>query len=506
MVAASHPAASLAAYDVLKEGGNAVDAAVCAAAVLAVVEPTQTGIGGDCFALIMRDGEPIAMNGAGWAPKAASPEVFGASTQISGANAVTVPGAIAAWERLVQDHGTFDFARLLRPAICFAREGYLVTERLARDWARQRDKLNSNEAASATFLPGGEPPLAGERHFQPGLAKALEAIAKNGSSAFYRGWIAEDIVATLQALGGVHQLEDFAEFIPEYVKAIKSNYRGFDIWQCPPSGQGLVSLIAFNILEGFDLTAHDPISVERYHLMAEACRFGYAERDAYIADTRFSKVPSESLLSRKHANDLRNLISGYRRIARLDPPKLPAHRDTVYLAVVDRTQLAVSFINSIYDDFGGGIVSLNSGVVLHNRGEGFVLERGHPNVIAGRKRPMHTIIPSMVSHDGKPVMPFGVTGAHFQPAGQVQVLTNIIDFDMTVQMAIDQPRIFPRGDSFELESTVPREIADGLRALGHAPKLAVNPLGTAQAIWIDRRKGILRGGADSRRDGIAMGW
>lgn len=508
MVASSHPAASLAAYDVLRAGGNAIDAAVSAAAVLAVVEPTQTGIGGDCFALVMRKGDriPVALNGAGWAPAAASADLFGGMSQVSGPNAVTIPGAVAAWERLVQDFGSFDFARLLEPAIRFARDGYIVTERLARDWGRQVEKLSANGSAAKTFLRSGLPLNTGDRHYQPQLASALEAIARKGSEVFYRGWIAEDIVASLRNLGGVHRLDDFAEFSPEYVVPIHTTYRGYDVWQCPPSGQGLVSLIALNVLEGYDVSACPPISVDRYHLMAEACRLAYAERDAYIADPHHSKVPTESLLSTAHAASLRELIDRKGRIVDLTPPKLPEHRDTVYLSVVDKNQCAVSFINSIYDDFGGGIVTEKSGIVLHNRGEGFVLEPGHPNIIAGRKRPMHTIIPAMVAKDNQPVMPFGVTGAHFQPAGQVQILTNIIDFDMPVQMAIDQPRIFPRGDSFELEETVPPPIMEGLSALGHTPKLAVNPLGTAQAIWIDREKGILRGGADSRRDGLAIGW
>jgi gamma-glutamyltranspeptidase/glutathione hydrolase len=509
MVAASHPAASLAAYDILRAGGNAVDAAICASAVLAVVEPTQTGIGGDCFALLMRDGDdaPVALNGSGWAPADATPELFGAEgAPIAGANAVTVPGAVAAWERLLADYGTFELARLLEPAIRYAADGYIVTERLARDWRRQIGKLQSNQAAAATFLRDGEALDAGDRHRQPGLAKALRSIAQDGAAAFYRGWIAEDIVASLRELGGVHRLDDFAELAPEYVTPISTAYRGYDLWECPPNGQGLVPLVMANVLGGFDLAVLPSVGAERYHLQAEASRLAYAERDAYIADPRSGGVPVAALLSAAHAGELRARISRSSRIVALDPPPLPEHRDTVYLAVVDRAGCAVSFINSIYDDFGGGIVAKESGMVLHNRGEGFVRDAGHPNVIAGRKRPMHTIIPAMLAKGGKPVMPFGVTGAHFQPAGQMQLLSNLLDYGMPVQLAIDQPRMFARGDSFELETTVPESVATGLRALGHRPTRAVNPLGTAQAIWIDRRRGLLRGGADSRRDGIALGW
>jgi gamma-glutamyltranspeptidase/glutathione hydrolase len=509
MVAASHPAASLAAYDVLRAGGNAVDAAICASAVLAVVEPTQTGIGGDCFALLMRDGDPIpvAMNGSGWAPADATPALFGAEgAPIVGANAVTVPGAVAAWERLLADYGTFEFARVLAPAIHYATDGYIVTERLARDWMRQISKLQSNEAAAACFLRDGKALAAGDRHRQPRLAEALRSIARAGATAMYDGWIADDIIASLRELGGIHRPDDFAELTPEYVTPISTAYRGYDLWECPPNGQGLVPLIMANVIEGFDLAAMPAIGAERYHLQAEVSRLAYAERDAYIADPRNGSVPVAALLSAAHADDLRARISRSSRISPLDPPPLPEHRDTVYLAVVDRDGLAVSFINSIYDDFGGGIVAKESGIVLHNRGEGFVRDAGHPNVIAGRKRPMHTIIPAILAKRGNPIMPFGVTGAHFQPAGQMQLLSNLVDYGMSVQAAIDQPRMFARGDSFELETTVPESVVTNLRALGHRPTRAVNPLGTAQAVWIDRERGLLRGGADSRRDGIALGW
>jgi gamma-glutamyltranspeptidase/glutathione hydrolase len=512
MVATSHPAATLAALDVLRAGGNAVDAAVCAAAMQAVVEPTQTGIGGDCFVLLMRPGEPtpVALSGAGIAPAAATLDWFldrgFRDIPIESPHAVTVPGAVAAWERIVRDHGRLDLARLLGPAVAAAAEGCPVPERLARDWGRQVDKLGRNAAAAAGFLFGGKPPRPGTIHRQPALAETLRSIARHGARAFYEGPIAEALVRTLRGLGGLHTVEDFAGFAPDYVAPISVNYRGWDLWECPPSGQGVVPLMMMKALEGFDLSAWDPVSVERFHVQAEIGRQAYAERDAVVGDPRTGVVPVDWLLSEQHAAPMRARVSMTRRIADPLPPTGPVHRDTVFIAVVDRDRNAVALINSIYEDFGCGIVCPETGIVLHNRACGFVLERGHPNAVAPGKRPLHTIIPAMLAKDGEAVMPFGVTGAQFQPFGQVQMLVNMIDHGLPVQQAIDLPRMFARGDTFEIEGTVPEAVAEGLRALGHAVTRPENPLGTAQAIWIDRAGGVLRGGADGRRDGLALGY
>lgn len=512
MVATSHPSATLAAIDVLRGGGNAVDAAVCAAAVQAVVEPTQTGIGGDCFALVMRPGQdrPTAINGSGWTPAAADARWYEerAFTNIAAetAHSVTVPGAVAAWERLVADHGVLSWDRILAPAIDFAENGACVPERLARDWARQVDKLSRHAATSRLFLIGGMPPRAGTLHRQPALAQTLRRIAQHGAMAFYQGEIAEQLVATLKAHGGLHETADFETFTPEYVTPISVRYRGFDLWECPPNGQGLVPMIMARALEGFDLGRWSPSAVERLHVQAEIARQVYADRDLFIADPRRGDVPVDWLLSDGHIAHLRRQMSMDRRIADLDALQQRPHQDTVFISVVDRDRTAVSLINSVFEDFGSGIACEQNGVLFHNRASSFTLEHGHPNGIAGHKRPMHTIIPAMLAQRGDPVMPFGVTGAHFQPIGQVQILTNIVDYGMSVQAAIDFPRMFARGDTFEIERRIPEPVADGLRRLGHRVTRPDNPLGTAQAIWIDHARGVLHGGADGRRDGIALGY
>jgi gamma-glutamyltranspeptidase / glutathione hydrolase len=512
MAATSHPLATVTALDVLRRGGNAIDAAVAAAALLGVVEPTQTGLGGDCFVLLMRGGESrvVALNGSGWAPAGANLEHYLArgmrAISVESAHAVTVPGGVAAWAKLIADHGTMELGHLLEPAIAAAENGHPVAERVARDWARQVDKLYRNKAATELFLPDGAVPVPGTVLRQPALATTLRSIARDGARTFYEGWIARDMVATLRAEGGVHTLEDFFAYEAEYVEPICASYRGYDVWQCPPNGQGLVPLVMLRALEGLDCSGWGPDSVDYCHALVEIGRQAYADRDCFIGDPRTGDVPVAKLLSETHADALRSRVSARQRNAELMPVAVPAHRDTVFVAVVDRDRNAVAFINSIFDDFGCGIVSPTTGIIFHNRASGFVLERGHPNAIAGRKRPLHTIIPAMLTKNGKAVMPFGVTGGQFQPFGQVQILSHILDHGLGVQAAIDRPRLFASGDRVELESTMPPAVAQGLVARGHKVVLAPNPLGTAQAIWIDWERGILRGGADGRRDGIAAGW
>ena len=512
MAATSHPLATLTALDVLRRGGNAMDAAIAAVALLGVVEPTQSGIGGDCFVLFMRrgEGDVIALNGSGWAPAASSLDRLlaqgMASIPAESGHAVTVPGAVASWARLAADHGTIALAELLQPAIDAAENGYPVFERVARDWAKQVGKLRGNAAAAEIFLPNGAAPRPGEIHRQPTLAQALRSIARDGPAAFYQGWIARDMVETLRQAGGLHVLDDFSTYAPEYVTPICARYRGYDVWECPPNGQGLVPLVMLKALEGYDVARWNALSVERLHLLAEIGRQAYADRDCFIGDPRSSGIPVAALLSDERIETMRRRVSFERRADGFAPVPVPAHRDTTFIAVVDSQRNTVAFINSIFDDFGSGIVSPKSGVVFHNRASGFVLERDHPNVIAGRKRPLNTIIPAMLTRNGRPVMPFGVTGGQFQPFGQVQLMSNILDHGMGIQAAIDHPRIFAWSDTIQVEGTVPASVRDGLAALGHNVVPAENPLGTAQAIWIDWEIGLLRGGADARRDGLAAGW
>jgi gamma-glutamyltranspeptidase / glutathione hydrolase len=512
MVATSHPRATLAGLDALRSGGNAIDAAVCAAAVQAVVEPTQTGVGGDCFAVFMREADdaPSALNGSGWSPRAATLDWYQeraiTEIQVETPHAVTVPGAVAAWERLIADHGRLSWDRVLAPAIDAAENGSCIPERLARDWGKQVDKLKRNPAAERFFLFAGKPPVAGQVHRQPVLSETLREIARSGARAFYNGRIADSMIKTLRAGGGLHTSEDFAAFSPEYVRPISIGYRGYDLWECPPNGQGIVPMLIAKALEGFDVSTWPSISVERFHVMAELARQAYTERDWFVADPRAATCPVHWLLSDNHIAFLRSNVCLERRMLGTDAVPQRPHRDTVFIAAVDRDRMAVSLINSVFEDFGTGIVCGDTGVLFHNRASSFVIEDGHPNCIAGRKRPMHTIIPAMLTKRGKSVMPFGVTGAHFQPSGQVQILTNVIDYGMPIQLAIDHPRMFARGDTFEVERAIPDAIVAGLQKLGHRVTRPENPLGTAQAIWIDRDVGVLRGGADGRRDGIALGY
>ena len=397
------------------------------------------------------------------------------------------------------------FAALLQPAIDAAEQGYPVTERVARDWAKQVAKLQRNPAAAQAFLFDGAPPRPGTIHRQPALAAALRSIASDGPAAFYRGWIARDMVDTLRGLGGLHTLEDFSSFEPEYVDPICVSYRDYKLWECPPNGQGVVPLVMAKALEGFNLASWPHDSVERYHVMAEVGRQAFADRDCFIGDPRTGAVPVKELLSETRAETVRARISFDRRLIDLAPIPLPEHRDTAFLAVVDKDRNTVALINSIFDDFGCGIVSPRSGVMFHNRAGGFVLTRGHPNAIAPRKRPLNTIIPALLTRrqGGDAVR------RHRRPFPAVRSDT---DHDQRAGLwngnsGIDRSAAhFCARRSFLVESTVSASVIEGLRKLGHNVTRAESPLGTAQAIWIDWDRGLLRGGADGRRDGIALGW
>lgn len=512
MVATSHAQATLAALDTLRTGGNAIDAAVCAAAMLAVVDPTQTGIGGDCFILLAPNGTGpiVALDGSGWAPRAAGTDWYIAHGYSAIAwntpHAVTIPGAVSAWDRIVADYGKSGLARVLQPAIEAAESGYGVTERVAHDWQRKETKLSANAQAAATLLLDGRAPRFGTIHRQPALAASLRAIAQQGSKVFYQGWIAEDIVGTLRALDGLHTLDDFAEYRAEYVTAINASYRGHDIWQCPPAGVGVVALIMARVLERFDLASLSPLSAAWTHLVGEAGRLAYATRNAVLGDPRTGRVPLDELLSDAFIARLASRIDPQRRLDALPQLELPQHRDTALVSVVDRDRNAVALINSNCDDFGSGIVTQRSGIVLQNRGCGFAICPGHPNTIEGRKRPLHTIIPALLTRGGRAVAAFGVTGGQFQPSGQFQLLSHLIDHGLDLQAAVDQPRAFSTEFEIELEASMPNSVAIELRRMGYNPVAAKDPLGTAHAVMIDWDSGVLHGAADGRRDGLALGW
>ncbi|MBS7543221.1 gamma-glutamyltransferase [Ancylobacter oerskovii] len=511
MAATSHPSATLAAIRILEGGGNALDAAIAACAVQCVVEPGSTGIGGDCFALLAgEDGKVHAFNGSGRAPAAlTAAHLRGqglAQIPRQSPHAVTVPGAVDAWTRLHADHGKLPFAELLAPAIHLARHGYAVAERVHYDWNREAGLLAGDANAARVFLPGGRPPAMGEVHRQPELAATLERIAREGRDGFYRGEVAQDIVDYLAGLGGLHTLDDFAEAAGEYVEPIRARFRAHEIYECPPNGQGVIALMILNILARFPASG-DPLAADRLHVEIEATRLAYAARDRFLADPAQAGVPVGYLLSDELADELAGRIRLDRALADMPAFAAGEHRDTVYICVVDKDRNCASFINSIFHPYGAGLLAPRSGVLLHNRGQSFVLEEGHPNELAPRKRPLHTIIPGMVLKEGRPVMPFGVMGGHYQAMGHAHLLSKVLDFGLGLQEAIDLPRLFPLPGTgtVEAEDTFPPETIAELRRRGFDIVPSGRPIGGAQAICLDRANGTLTGGSDPRKDGCALG-
>jgi gamma-glutamyltranspeptidase/glutathione hydrolase len=514
MCATSHPTATLAVIDVLKSGGNAVDAAIAAAGVLAIVECPMTGIGGDCFAIIAKPGQDklIALNAAGRAPKAAVPEWFAGKKigriETTTAHAVTIPGAVDGWIRLLEDHGTMPLERVLAPAIDLAENGFVVAPRIAADWAHAVPKLSGEGARRNLLKKDGSAPAAGEIMRFPALARTLKLIAKRGRDGFYKGEVAEDMVAELNALGGLHTLDDFAaqSGSATYVEPIICRYRDFDLAELPPSNHGITALIMLKMLERLGRAPAGPVSVERYHVLMEAARLAYAMRDAFVADPDVADVPVAHMLDDKVIDELVARLDRKKRRPDLGPVPRPGGSDTVCFSIVDEGGMAVSFINSLYGDFGSGITTAKTGVNFHNRGEGFVLDPRHPNCIAPRKRPLHTLIPAMALKQGKPYMAFGVMGAHFQPMGHVFIVDNIFGYGMDPQEALDVPRMFFEGDSLVAEESVPKDVVAGLEALGHKIVLRRMPWGGGQIVVMDRDRGVLIGASDGRKDGMALGY
>jgi gamma-glutamyltranspeptidase/glutathione hydrolase len=511
MAATSHPAATLAAIDVLREGGNAMDAAIAACAVQCVVEPAMTGIGGDCFVLYAsRGGASIhAFNGAGRAPAATDASALRAQVltviPANSPHAVTIPGAVDAWCRLAADHGSLPLGRLLEPAIAYATNGFAVTPRVALDWEATRELLSSRPATAATYLVDGSAPAAGTVLKLPALARTLNAIADHGRSAFYEGRVAADMVATLNAEGGVHTLADFAATTGRFVTPIQTQFRNYRVHECPPPGQGIIALLIMNILANFPGSG-DPLAPERLHIEIEAARLAYAVRNAILAEG--SPTTPARLLSAEFAAKLAARIDPERAATELPSFAGPEHRDTVYLTVVDGDRNTVSFINSVFDHFGSGILAAESGVLLHNRGMSFVLDPGHPNTLAAGRQPMHTIIPGMMTEGDRVRMPFGVMGGHFQAMGQAHLVNKVVDFGMDLQSAMSLPRLFPIPGKpvVEAEATLPEGSRAGLVARGHNLVVSSDPIGGAQAIWIDWERGVLLGASEPRKDGFALGY
>jgi gamma-glutamyltranspeptidase / glutathione hydrolase len=514
MVASSQPLASGVGLEILRRGGNAVDAAIAMAAMLNVTEPMMTGIGGDAFILVYwsKTKELKGLNASGRAPRRLNLDYFqkkGIKTMPdTGMEPITVPGAFDGWVTLLEKYGTMKLADVLAPAIEYAESGFPVMEKTAADWQDSGDKLKKTPAARANYLVGDRAPGAGEIFRQQNLARTLRTLAVGGRDAFYKGEIARAIVDYCQKNGGFLSMQDFAEHKSEWVDPISTTYRGYTVYECPPNGQGLTALLSLNILEGFDLAQMSDKPDLYYHTLIEATKLAFADRDKYIADPAFAKVPVAQLLSKEYAASRRALIKPDKVIEAPVPGQITNDSDTTYFTVVDKDRNAVSFINSLYELFGSGIVAGETGILLHDRGAGFSLDPLHANRLEPGKRPFHTIIPAMVFKDGKLFMSFGVMGGGVQPQGHVQVLANLIDRKMGLQQAIEAPRFrYLSGARVLMEDAMTEQVIRRLTERGH--QRAAQPgvsMGGGQAIMIDQASGTLMGASDPRKDGLALGY
>ena len=519
MAATSSPLASGAAVAILRAGGTAADAAVAAAAVLNVVEPASTGIGGDCFALYYdaKTGRISALNGSGRAPSGASLADAAAAMHARGldaidphhGHAVTVPGAVAGWADLLARHGRMSLREVLADAIHHAREGFGVGPWFASAW-KQAEPLLAASRNAGEYLPAGRAPAAGQVVKLPALARTLEAIAEGGAAAFYEGPIGAQIAAAVQEAGGVLTIDDLKAHRSTWDEPISAEYRGITVWECPPNGQGIAALQALRLLEGYDLGALAPDGPERLHLMVEAMRLAFADARWYVADPAISPAPIAELLSDDYIRARRALISP---AGAMQPPAFGrpfGHSDTVYLSVVDGEGSACSFINSLYMGFGVGFVAGETGVLLHNRGALFSLDPSHPNCFAPNKRPYHTIIPALATRGDALWACFGVMGGFMQPQGHVQVLSAMIDDDLNPQEALDRPRWMLADGTSEgalwLEAGIPVATMARLAELGHVVRpvsgYARTVFGDGQIIRRDPETGVLYGGSDPRKDGL----
>jgi len=516
VVATSQPLASAAGLEVLRQGGNAVDAAVAAAAVLSVTEPHMTGIGGDMFAIVWlaKEQKLVALNASGRAGSLMTRETlqargFRPGSQ-QGVMSVTVPGALAGWDMLLRTHGRRTLAQVLKPAIAYARDGFPVSPIIATQWANETSFLQRDSAAAATYLPGGRAPKAGEWFRNPDLARTLQEIADRGIGTFYGGALGAALVARLSALGGFITLDDLKKNKPTWVTPISVPFRGYRVWELPPNNQGIAALEMLRILEPYDLKAMGHNSAPYLHHLIEAKKLAYADLDRFVGDADHLDMPAELMLTDEFIAERRSHMNTTRAQERVDPGPARTKSETIYLTVADAEGNMVSFINSIYDYFGSGIVVPGTGFALHNRGAGFTLTPGLPNTVAPGKRPFHTLIPAFVTQtvNGREqaYMSFGLMGGGVQAQGHVQFLLNHFVFGMDVQAAIDAPR-FRHYDGLRvaLEAPVTDAVRDGLKGMGHVlveqPPIA---FGGAQAIM--RLPKGYAAGSDPRKDGMAVGY
>jgi gamma-glutamyltranspeptidase/glutathione hydrolase len=541
MVATSQPLAAMVGVDILKKGGSAVDAAIAVDAMLGLTEPTGSGVGGDLFAIVW-DNETrhlYGLNASGRCPKLLTLDYFKENgikeVPYTGMLPVTVPGCVDGWFELHDRFGKLPMKEVLAPAIKHAREGFPVTELIAYYWGLGAERLKDQPNFAETFMPGGKTPAKGEIFRNLDLARTLQRIAEGGRDAFYKGDIAREIDAFSQRVGGFIRYDDLAEHTSTWVEPLSTNYRGYDVWELPPNGQGIAVLQMLNILEGFDLGKMDHNSAEYLHLLIETTKIVYEDRAKFYADPAFNNIPIAWLISKDYARQRRGLIQPGRALRSIAPgvppasavppateapstPAPPDTGDTVYLTVVDDEMNAVSLIQSNYAGFGSGMVPDGLGFSLQDRGALFSLEEGHMNVIEPGKRPFHTIIPAFVTKDGEPFFCFGVMGGDMQPQGHIQILCNMIDFGMNTQEAGDAARfhhvgssgpeggVMTDGGQVALESGIPEEVRRELSKMGHNVISLVGGFGGYQGILIDVENHTYYGASESRKDGCAVGY
>ncbi|MCH8010388.1 MAG: gamma-glutamyltransferase [Candidatus Marinimicrobia bacterium] len=523
MAATSQPLATQVALDILKAGGNAIDAAVAANAVLGLVEPTGNGIGGDLFAIIWvaSSQKLYGLNASGRSPKSLTLKYFSdhGYTRIPshGPLPVSVPGCVDGWFEMHKRFGKLSMQKILQPAIDYAETGFPVTELIAYYMEKSVPILKEFPGFADTFMPNGRAPKKGEIFKNPRLAKTLKKIARGGRDAFYEGEIAQAIAEYIQEQGGFLTYEDLASHTSEWVEPVSTNYRGYDVWELPPNGQGIAALQILNILEEYDIKSMGFGSAEYIHTFVEAKKLAFEDRSQYYADPAFNQIPVEHLISKDYADERRKLIDPNRAALTYEPGNLE-DGDTIYLTVADKDGNMVSLIQSNYRGMGSGMTPGDLGFILQDRGELFSLEEGHFNVFEPDKRPFHTIIPAFVTKDGKPFMSFGVMGGAMQPQGHAQILVNIMDFGMNLQEAGDAPRIRhtgssqPTGESMidggivNLESGFSSDVIEALQQKGHNVRVTKGGFGGYQAILWDSEQGVYYGASESRKDGQAAGY
>jgi gamma-glutamyltranspeptidase/glutathione hydrolase len=512
MVAASQPLATLAGVEILMSGGNAIDAAIATAAVLGIVEPSSIGVGGDAFCLFYSAKEKTvkALDASGRSPYAMNLEFCRKRTLKEmpqrGIHSVTVPGAVHGWTTLLNSYGSKKLTDVLQPAIRYAEDGFLVAELTAEQWKESEARLKADEGASINYLIKGRTPRAGDIFKNPRMAKTLRRIAEEGPECFYKGEIAEEIISCSEKLGGLFTRKDFADHRSDWVEPISAHYRGFDICEMPPATQGFVALEMLKILEGFEFSGMKAQSADALHLMIEAKKLAFADRDRYLADREFMKLSVADLFSSKRVDTVRRQIQLDRMAG--EYPQTAVGNDTEYVAAADSEGNLVSFIQSNFMGFGSGVVEPETGIILQNRGHLFSIDEDHPNCIGPHKRCVHTLMPGLILKDGKPYAALGLKGGHVQPQVQVQIISNLIDFAMTPQEAISAPRFnHIDGSKIGLEPEFADSVRDELTRRGHQI-VGGNPesFGGAHMIAIHSESGAFIGGSDPRKGGCALGF